>query len=156
VQRTIRQLNERDAAQYAQVRRESLLESPLSFGASPATDAARSVDGVIGAFEEERLVGMVGLLPGRHEKTQHKLHLWGMYVLPAFRGRGIGAELLDAALHHARSFAEVSWVQLAVTSAAPAARHLYERAGFEVWGIEPDALRHGGESVVEYHMALRL
>jgi RimJ/RimL family protein N-acetyltransferase len=152
----IRPLNEHDAAQYAQLRRESLLESPLSFGASPAMDVAHSVEGVIGAFEDERLIGMVGLLRARHQKSQHKLLLWGMYVLPSFRGRGIGAELLDAALRQARSFPEVSWVQLGVTSAAAGARRLYERAGFEMWGVEPDALRHDGQSVDESHMALRL
>ncbi|MFL6246567.1 MAG: GNAT family N-acetyltransferase [Thermoanaerobaculia bacterium] len=154
--RTVRPLREEDAAQFALIRRESLLESPLSFAASAATDVARWSDGVIGAFEDERLVGIVGVLQARHEKSRHKAHVWGMYVLPAFRNRGIGAELLDAALRHVRSLAGVSTVHLSVTSAAPAARHLYERAGFEVWGVEPDALRHAGDSVDEYHMALRL
>lgn len=152
----IRALSEEDAAQFAQVRRESLLSSPLSFGASPATDVARVTDGVFGAFEEEQLVGIVGLFRDRHESSQHKVHLWGMYVQPAFRGRGLGAELVQAALRHARTLPGVSWVLLAVTSAAPAARRIYERAGFEVWGVEPDALRHDDESVDEYHMALRL
>lgn len=154
--RTIRPLSEEDAAQFALVRRESLLASPLSFGASPATDVARVTDGVIGAFEEEQLIGIVGLFRGRHESARHKVQLWGMYVQPAYRGRGIGAELLDAAIRQARALPGVSWVLLAVTSAAPAARRIYERAGFEVWGVEPDALRHEGESVDEYHMALRL
>jgi ribosomal protein S18 acetylase RimI-like enzyme len=153
---TIRPLEERDATEFADVRRQSLLESPLSFGASPATDVARVADGVIGAFEDELLVGIVGLLQGRHEKSRHKVHLWGMYVLPAFRSRGIGAALLDAALQQARSTSNVEWVQLGVTSAAPAARRLYERAGFALWGVEPDALRHDGEAVAEYHMTLRL
>jgi len=43
-----------------------------------------------------------------------------------------------------------------VTERAPEARRLYERAGFELWGTEPDALRHAGESVTEYHLALYL
>jgi RimJ/RimL family protein N-acetyltransferase len=36
------------------------------------------------------------------------------------------------------------------------AQRLYERAGFCIWGTEPDALSHDGQWVVEYHMALRL
>lgn len=154
--RTIRPLTEDDAAQFAQVRQESLLASPLTFGASPATDVARVTDGVIGAFENEHLVGIVGLFRGRHESSEHKVHLWGMYVQPAFRGRGLGAQLLEAALRQAHALPGVSWVLLAVTSAAPAALRIYERAGFEVWGVEKDALRHEGESVDEFHMALRL
>ena len=36
------------------------------------------------------------------------------------------------------------------------ARRLYERAGFEIWGTEPEALRHDGQSVAEHHMALHI
>jgi hypothetical protein len=50
----------------------------------------------------------------------------------------------------------VAWVHLTVSSAAPEARQLYERAGFEAWGVEPDALRHGDDTVSDAHMALRL
>ena len=59
--------------------------------------------------------------------------VWGMYVAPGQRGHGVGVDLLEAALQHARGLPGVSWVHLAVTSAAPEARRLYERAGFEVW-----------------------
>jgi hypothetical protein len=47
-------------------------------------------------------------------------------------------------------------VHLGVSSAAPIALRLYERAGFRVWGSEPDALRYGSETLVEHHLALRL
>jgi len=98
----------------------------------------------------------VGLMRDRHVKASHKAHVWGMYVAPSHRGQGVGAGLLQAALQHARTLTGVAWVHLAVTSAAPQAQRLYERAGFEVWGTEPEALRHEGRAVVEYHMALSL
>jgi RimJ/RimL family protein N-acetyltransferase len=79
-----------------------------------------------------------------------------MYVAPNYRGRGVATELLGAALRHAGTLDGVSWVHLSVSSAAPAARRVYERAGFHVWGTEPDALRHNGATVVDYHMALHL
>jgi secondary thiamine-phosphate synthase enzyme len=98
----------------------------------------------------------VGLMRDRHVKASHKAQVWGMYVEPGRRGRGVGAGLLRAALQHAGTLAGVSSIHLSVTSAAVEARRLYERAGFEVWGTEPDALRHEGRAVVEYHMALPL
>ncbi len=107
------------------------------------------------AFQPD-LIGTVGLYRDRHVKASHKVHIWGMYVMPFHRRQGVAADLLQAALGHARSLPGVSWVHLGVTSAAPTARRLYERAGFEVWGIEPEALRHEGQAVVEHHMALRL
>lgn len=163
----IRLLDEHDADAYFELRRQALVEAPLSFASSLTDDIASSRQAVcdllrqvpesviIGAFFEN-LVGVVGLYRDRHLKSSHKAHLWGMYVIPNYRGQGVATELLDAALRHASLLAGVSWVHLSVTSAVPAARRIYERAGFHVWGTEPEALRHNGSTVVDYHMALRL
>ena len=162
----IRELLASDADSYAALRRESLLESPLSFGASAETDFVSSADEVrkqlesgliiLGAFDSGTLIASAGLMRGRHAKSAHKADIWGVYVSPAHRGRGVGRRLLEAVLRRAGDIAGVDIVHIAVTSAAPAARRLYERAGFVGWGTEPDALRHAGQSVDEYHMLLRL
>jgi RimJ/RimL family protein N-acetyltransferase len=163
----IRALADGDLPAYVALRREALENAPLAFAASPDDDFASSIpelalqmrkapDWVLfGAFDD-RLVGSAGLIRDRHVKAAHKMHLWGMYVTPAARGKGMAAALLDAAIEHARAVEGVSWIFLGVTEAAPEARRLYERAGFSSWGTEPDALRHGNHSVVEHRMALRL
>ena len=163
----IRELRAHDAEACVALRRQALLDSPLAFAASPADDVGSSLEGVreqlrratdwfiFGAFEPE-LIGSVGLSRDRHRKASHKVHLWGMYVAPSHRRRGIGAELVRAAIRQARALPGVEWVHLAVSSAAPEAQRLYERLGFEVWGTEPDALRHDGRVVSEHHMSLRL
>lgn len=163
----IRQLKDDDAEAYIELRREALLDSPLAFASSPADDFASSPEAVrellrrapesviIGAFRTH-LVGAIGLYRDRHLKSAHKAHLWGMYVMPSHRRQGVGFELLAAAVRHAEWLSGVSWVHLCVSSAAPAAKRLYERAGFQIWGTEPDALRHDGRTVVDYHMALHL
>jgi RimJ/RimL family protein N-acetyltransferase len=163
----IRQLQEADAQAYVELRQEALLESPLAFTSSPGDDIATTVDAfreqlersqdsvIIGAFDEH-LVGAVGLYREPHIKASHKVHLWGMYVTPSHRRRGLGAELLDAAIRHARSLPGIAWVHLCVSSAAPEAQKLYEQARFRTWGTEPDSLRHAGEVIDEHHMALRL
>lgn len=163
----IRELREHDAEAYVGLRRDALLDSPLAFGASPTDDFVSSAETVrerlrqapewviLGAFQPG-LVGAVGLFRDHHVKASHKVHLWGMYVVPGHRRQGIAADLLQAALRHARLLPGVSWVHLSVSAGAPGARRLYERTGFEVWGTEPEALRHDGQSVVEHHMALHL
>lgn len=163
----IRELRDDDADAYAELRRGALLDSPLAFAASPGDDFASSPESVremlrrtpdqviLGAFQGY-LLGAVGLFRDRHLKASHKVHAWGMYVAPSHRRRGIAAGLLQAALRHARSLPGASWIHLSVSSAAPGAQRLYERAGFEVWGREPDALRHQGQVATEDHMALRL
>jgi len=160
-------LRPQDADAYSEMRRESLLDSPLAFASSPDDDIVSSADAVreqlrrapesviFGAFQTG-LVGSVGLYREAHVKTSHKAHLWGMYVVPAHRRQGVASRLLDAALGHAASLPGVSWVEPSVSSATPEAQRLYERAGFRVWGTEPDALRHDGRTVVLHHMARRL
>jgi RimJ/RimL family protein N-acetyltransferase len=163
----IRQLGPEDAEEYVALRREALLDSPLSFARSPDDDPVLSIDVcrerlrqapdsvAIGAFGSG-LVGVVGLHRDERIKYAHKAHLCGMYVAPGRRRQGLGALLVGAAIAHARTLLGVSWVHLSVTSEAATARRLYERAGFRAWGTEPDALRHSGESVTSHHMALAL
>ncbi len=156
-----------DAEAFFALRRAALLDAPLAFGASPEDDIATSVEAVrellqrgaenavYGACAPD-LVGAVGIFREQHRKAAHKAHIWGMYVAPPQRRRGVADALLDAALAHARSLSGVDWVHLSVTSSAPAARRLYERAGFQLWGSEADSLRHAGQRADEHHLALRL
>lgn len=166
----IRALREEEAEAYVALRRESLREAPLAFAASPEVDGASQPETVrarlraapdaviLGAFaaQDGALVGAAGVRREPGGKASHKAHLWGMYVAPASRRRGIGAALLQAAVAHAQTLPGVAWLELGVSTAAPEARRLYEAVGFRAWGEEPDALRHGGESVSELHMTLRL
>ena len=161
----IRQLRPEDAEVYANFRRAALLDTPLAFAASPEDDMACSGEAVrerlkqggviFGAFDPA-LVGTLGLYRDQHIKAAHKVHLWGMYVAPEHQQQGIGAKLLDAAVQYARSLPDITLIRLSVSSAAPAAQRLYERAGFRIWGTEPDSLRHNGQSVTEYHMVLQI
>ena len=160
-------LQPEDAAALLALRRESLREEPLAFLASPEDDLASSEDAVramldrapqavvFGARAPE-LVGLVGLHCGSARKAAHKANLWGLYVTPAWRGRGLGMRLVQAAVAHARTLPGVSAVRLGVSESAPSARRLYERCGFVPWGTEPDAIRQDGRSLAECHMQLLL
>ena len=163
----IRILNEGDAGELFRLRHGALLDSPLAFLASPEDDIASSEVAVrallkpqresvvFGAYMQE-LVGMLGLSRANQRKAAHKVRLWGMFVLPAFRQQGVGMRLLDAAIRYARSLDGAASVHLSVSDSATAARHLYERAGFETWGVEPDAVRFEARSAGERHMRLSL
>ncbi|MCA9286643.1 MAG: GNAT family N-acetyltransferase [Phycisphaerales bacterium] len=163
----VRHLEAADAAAFHALRREALLDTPLAFGSSPEDDRFADLDAVheqlrrgpeaviIGAFLPS-LVGCVGVYRDPHVKFAHRAHVWGMYVAPAARRQGLGTQLIEAAVAHARTLPDVIWVQLGVSAAAPVARRLYERAGFREWGIEPEATRYGDRLVDEHHLALRL
>jgi ribosomal protein S18 acetylase RimI-like enzyme len=162
----IRLLLPRDAGALAELRRRALVDSPEGFLSSPEDDPLSSEDAareeltrpggvVFGAFTE-CLVGMVGVRRDSSPKVAHKVHLWGVFVLPQWRRRKIGAQLLHAALDHVRSLPGVTTVQLIVGERSDAARRLYEGLGFRVWGLEQAALRVGGRYVNDLHMMLAL
>ena len=163
----IRELRESDIGDYLALRAEALLDDPLAFTSSPEDDTSSTADSLrrqmqsrdwalFVAIDGERMAGSVGMVRRHHLKAAHKMNVWGMYVSPAHRGRGIGAALLDAAIEHARGMNDVARLELGVSSSAGAAQRLYERAGFAAWGSEPDALRYAGTSVTEHHMSLDL
>lgn len=164
----IRPIGPDDLDAYIALRQRALRECPLAFSASPESDFASSRESLapsvarapewmlFGAFDGDALAGAVGMFRARHPKSAHRMQLWGMYVEPAARGRGFGAALLDAAIAHARALGDVATIDLSVTSAADAARRLYERAGFVTWGVQRDALRWEGHVADDRHMALRL
>jgi len=45
---------------------------------------------IFGAFDGQDLVGTVGLHRERGLKLAHKAVIWGVYVAPSFRQRGVG------------------------------------------------------------------
>jgi len=156
-----------DAPALFKLRRESLLTEPHAFLASPEDDLAsseeavramltRAPEAVVFGARAQGLVGLVGLHRGSARKAAHKANLWGLYVTAAWRGHGVGAQLVQAAVAHARTLPGVRAVRLGVSESAPGARRLYERAGFIPWGTEPDALRCAGRSFAECHMELTL
>jgi RimJ/RimL family protein N-acetyltransferase len=163
----IQLITEKHIEEYIQLRQEALLESPLAFASSPQDDFISISENlqaylrqgpesvIFGAFTDV-LVGSAGLYRDRHLKAAHKAHLWGMYICPAQRGQGLGRQLLQAAIDHARTLPGVRYIHLSVSAQAIAARQLYDSMGFTIWGTEPDALLYDKRSVSEHHMVLPL
>jgi len=162
-----RRLQAADATAFVALRRVALETEPLAFGASAEDDvglvleSARAFLGdhegqaVFWHFDGADLVGAVGLLRASKVKQRHKATIWGMYVHPRARKKGVAQALLDAAIQHARGWG-LDQVLLSVSEAAPAAKRLYERAGFRAWGQEPRALLWEGRFVDEHHLVLDL
>ena len=154
-----------DAEAFRTFRLAALRECPTAFSSSyeeecdvplPQAAARLAPDrdrAVFGAFDGERLVGSVGLQRERPRKLAHKALIWGVYVAPAFRQRGIGRTLLQHALAHAASMPGLLRVTLGVNTANSAAIALYESVGFEPFGLERAFLLVDGVLHDELHMA---
>jgi RimJ/RimL family protein N-acetyltransferase len=164
----IRRLTPADASIFQALRLAALQDMPSAFGSSYEEEkdfAASTIEGRLavkpdrgpfGAFENEELVGLVALGRENMRKLAHKALIWGMYVKPEARGKGIARALLQEALSLARSVPEVRQVNLCVNASNEVAIRLYESAGFEAFGREPGAMFINGQLHDEVHMYLRL
>jgi ribosomal protein S18 acetylase RimI-like enzyme len=159
----LRRLEHDDAAIYRQLRLEALERHPEAFGASLEDERQMSIDdmadrlarsSVFGAFDEARLEGVAGWYRMSGDKLAHRGALWGMYVRPQARGRGVGKALVCRVIDDAQDIVEQ--LHLTVTAHNVTARRLYETTGFTTYGVEPRALKVGDEYVDEIMMVRRL
>lgn len=164
----IRVLTEEDVEAFFALRLEGLRHDPLAFGRSAQEWLARPLDSVraqlkpressftLGAFIQDELAGIMGLVRNEGEKERHKAWVYGVYVTPKARGKGIAKALLLELLSRARKLEGLEQISLAVGAGQLAARQLYRSQGFEVWGYEKHALKVGQQYVDEEHMVLWL
>lgn len=164
----IRRLEPQDAATLQSFRLRALKEAPTAFVSSYEEEkslplslvegrlAADHGGGVLGAFVDEALVGVVGLHREQQRNASHKAVMWGVYLAPEYRGQGIAQELVRAALALASSLTGVQRVTLCVNAGNAGAIRLYETFGFEAFGKEPEAIFIDGELHDETYMSLKL
>ncbi|MDF2793891.1 MAG: family acetyltransferase [Pseudomonas orientalis] len=159
----IRQLLSNDAQAYRALMLEAYEAYPQAFTSSVAERAAmplswwekrldNPLDRLLGAFEGDQLAGIVGLAFEPREKARHKVTLFGMYVTQAYQHRGLGRQLVEAALAQARRHPRLQLIQLTVTAGNDAALALYQRCGFIQYGLEPLAVRVGDEYFDKIHL----
>jgi RimJ/RimL family protein N-acetyltransferase/predicted enzyme related to lactoylglutathione lyase len=165
---TIRTLAPADVEAYRALRLEGLRDSPESFSSDYDENARFPIETfaqriaaernrwVLGAFDGAALVGVAGYLREQGAKVEHKAMVWGMYVTPRVRGRGIAADLLARLIAQARAAPGLAQLVLSVTVGNAAARNLYVRAGFVRCGVEPRSMRVAGRWLDEEQMVLDL
>lgn len=152
---------------YVALRREMLLDSPWSFGAHATQDKASDIEqirnslslkhyAICAILETNRAIAAASVRREEAVKRRHIAAVWGVYVAPEYRGKGMGKTVVSHAIATARSWPDLETLQLSVSESAPNAQKLYEALGFKVWGNEPNALHIGGISYAEFHMHLPL
>jgi putative acetyltransferase len=77
---------------------------------------------------------MANLYLQPYKKFVHQ-SLLSIIVAEEYRGKGVGAALLEGLLEHAKEKFQMEFLHLEVYQGNPAI-HLYQRAGFEIYGID--------------------
>ena len=131
-------------------------KQPIEWWTARVTDEPEAHELVIGSFLRNELTGVAGLSFEQRERTRHKATLFGMYVRPAARGRGIAKALVEEVLRRARQSPITEVVQLTVTESNLAAARLYASCGFVAFGTEPFAVKLGNGFLNKVHMWRRV
>jgi ribosomal protein S18 acetylase RimI-like enzyme len=152
----IRQLDQNDSREYYEIRLKGLQLHPEAFGTgaedwSKATnEQVRSLlensspdDFVLGAFQSNKLAGVIGLKREKKHSVGHKGTIWGLVVLPEFRNQGIGNALVKALIEKVSSNKEIKYVRALVTITELNAIPIFESNGFKNYGLELRGIKEG-------------
>lgn len=144
----IKRLEPAQVEDYKRIRLSALETSPDAFGSTYAIEASRplahhadriATTMILGAYEGDKIVGMIGFRQESGLKDWHKGFVWGFFVEPSHRRRGVGSGLIGALLENVRD--SVEQVTLSVVADGIGVIVLYERFGFRRYGLEPRALK---------------
>ncbi|WP_413382029.1 GNAT family N-acetyltransferase [Alkalihalobacillus sp. 1P02AB] len=162
----LRFLNETDAKLYQELRLKALLINPEAFGSTYEREKAFTLEMiekrlkptedkfVMGFFDNHVLVSMLTFIRESNFKTVHKGNVFGMFVLPEKRGQGIGKAILLELIKVAKNMTGLEQIKLTVVSENKAAKSLYQSIGFEVYGVERNALKFNEQYFDEELMVL--
>ena len=160
---SIREAIDSDTEQFRQLRLNALQESPTAFPGDYSAyvnrpksfwkERVKTGEGgmIFFAEHESQLIGMTGIRRGEWPKTKHSATLWGVYVLPEWRGLHIAEALIDACTEWAKSN-DVNTLHLGVTAASTSALRCYQRCGFTICGTEPRGIFYEGKYYDGYFM----
>ncbi len=103
-----------------------------------------------------RVAGNCEIRFNRRIKTRHRASI-GIALLKEFWNQGIGTRMFEEMLKFAREREGLLQVELEFIEGNVRARHLYEKMGFRITGMRPDAIRlKDGTLRNEYQMMLKL
>jgi ribosomal protein S18 acetylase RimI-like enzyme len=155
----IRRLTADDLDLFRDIRAEALRTHPQTFGSAEEDEGGEAMlaayrnwlsGAIFGAFRGGNLIGVAGFYVSPDRRSQHRGHIFTVYVREDGRGQGIGDRLIKELLAYAE--ARVEQVHLEVLLEAAAAIRTYKRNGFEVYGTDPSAVRIGDVAYDKYLM----
>lgn len=104
------------------------------------------------ALIDGAVVGWCDVLPVFRQSRAH-IGVLGIGLLPSARHRGLGRQLMVAAIDKAWRQG-LTRIELTVRADNPNARTLYERLGFQHEGVQRQAFRVDGQFIDSHAMAL--
>jgi len=164
----IKPLTSKNAQAYQKCRLDALRLEPEAFAADykirkekPLSHFEQRVNYkanyfIMGAFVEDELIGTVGFYAETAPKLQHRGNIWGVFVYPDHRKKGIAKAMFQATLKAVEQLSEIKQLHLGVAEYKTPALRLYKSFGFKTYATEPRTLFVNGQYINEQMMILIL
>lgn len=105
---------------------------------------------------EGKIAGNCGISRAPRLKIRHRASV-AIALLSEFWGQGIGTAMFREMIRIAEGWEDVSQIELEFVEGNARARALYEKMGFRITGVRPDAIRRkDGTLLNEYMMVKKL
>ncbi len=159
----VRKLVASDTIAFQKLRLEGLANHPCEFGTAYEEEAALPINmierrldqgRIYGPFLDGELSAIAGFRRDERIKKRHKGELFGVYVAQGARGLGLGEAVVQEIVTVARN--DVEQLLATVACLNNAAKALYAKLGFEVFGREPRAHKVGDRYFDQEHLVLFL
>jgi len=95
------------------------------------------------ARQDNTLVGMIGSYRNKDDLKNHSAQIWGVYVEPEQRGKGIAKALMSTLINKLSKNVEIITVKLNVNIDQEHAKKLYEHFGFKSFDTISQVLGDG-------------
>lgn len=151
---TYRRLSFSDIDKYHKIRLKCLQDHPDSFGTTYEEEIQKSTykfdeylqqeshqNFLTGAFINTDCIGICGFISEQGERTYHRGHLVQIYVLQEYQGKGIGKELISRTIKEAFDTLKIEQILLGVITNNSQANGVYEKLGFEEYGMIKEFLK---------------
>ncbi len=160
------ELTAKDITQYKQFITQGLMENENAFRISPADELNEGFPTqdnpysfTLGAVTEAgELMGIVSFKREVENRIrlQHKGLLFRMYVSDQYSGRGIAKALIGEVIKRAMHLPNIEQINLTVITSNERAKGLYQKFGFQTFGVERNAVKTNGGYLDEDLMVLSL
>ncbi len=98
----------------------------------------------------QKLVGMFGLTFLQGDKIKHRAKSTMFYVLPAFRGMGIGSALFKEAMRTVKQKRRIKKIESSVNFGQEDSLRLHQKNGFKIIGIAKKEIKIGNKFYDQY------
>jgi L-amino acid N-acyltransferase YncA len=147
---TLRRITPEEAAIFRHLRLQALQMHPRAYAQSfdeectqPPQAFAQFLRGnvVMGAYDNDLLVGYTILTPFRQAKVAHKGTVWGAYVRPKYRDMQLAQRMRLRLFEIGRSMG-MRYCQSSIMASNEAALHVHMAVGYQEVYREKEGVRH--------------